>query len=216
LNELRFKYGELDLIKEISEEGAVEFNIGLKEYCKAKDIDSSLLYPEESQPPPPPKHVEEPEDKHEETSLTKSEHEGHVENKEETPESDEVVEIEVKKEFKDLFRKLAAHLHPDKLSGLSELEVKERTELFKKAKEAVEQERFFFLLDLADKFKVRTPKDYDRQLRWMKNKNKELGKELTKQKSTFNYMFTECETEAEKERLYVAFLAQVYGIIVST
>lgn len=214
LNELRFKYNEMDLLKEISQEGAVDFNEGLKDYCQRKKVDTSILYPDEPVVPHPEPEEQEPEQEDENTALTKSDTQSSEQSDDEIQESDEVVELQVKKEFKDLFRKLATHLHPDKLSDLSEIEKQQRTELFKKAKEAVEQERYFFLLDLADRFKVRTPKDYNRQLRWMKNKNKELGEELSKIKSTFNFMITECETQEEKDRLYRAFLAQVYGITI--
>ena len=84
--------------------------------------------------------------------------------------------------FKKLFKKLALHLHPDKVMGLTDEERHDRLEMFKEAKRALDEERYFFLLDLSDRFKIRLPNNYRQQTRWMKARSKELDKEISGKK----------------------------------
>ena len=69
-------------------------------------------------------------------------------------------ELEMHESFVRLFRGLALKLHPDKLS--SSLTTEERDDMinmFNKAKEALDQRKYFVLLELASKFKVKSPKN---------------------------------------------------------
>ena len=119
---------------------------------------------------------------------------------------------EMKDIFKRLFKKLAIHLHPDRVMNLSEQEREDRLEMFKEAKDALDNERYFYLLDLSERFRIRMPNNYKQQTRWMKDRIKQLDQEIDLQKSSYNYVYSECETQAEKDKIIFLFLKQLYGI----
>jgi len=96
--------------------------------------------------------------------------------------------------------------------GLTDDERRDRLEMFKQAKQALDEERYFFLLDLSDRFKIRLPNNYNQQTRWMKARAKELDSQIQAQKASFNYAYAECDTDAERDRLVQVFLKQVYGL----
>lgn len=114
--------------------------------------------------------------------------------------------------FTKLFKQIALYLHPDRLQNLSDDEKAERLELFKEAQAALKEERYYFLLDLSERFGVRTPKNYKQQTRWMKIKIEDLDSQIQKEKVTYNYKFAECETEEDKERLIRNFIYQVFKV----
>ncbi len=53
---------------------------------------------------------------------------------------------------------------------------------------------------------------YKEQIRWMKSEIEMLKSQVEQQKQTYNYAFTECETEAEKDRLVKKFMKQLFNI----
>ena len=119
---------------------------------------------------------------------------------------------EMKAIFTKLFRKLALNLHPDRIQGLSEQERSERIDLFKKAKLALDNEDYFLLIEMSDRFKIRNPKNYKQQTKWMKKKIKNLNVEISNEKRTYNFMFGNCDTIEEKEALIKNFLFQIFKI----
>jgi len=217
VNEIRYKHNELDLLKELADDYGPIFNQHVQRYCEDKQIDIASLEKRRGLSVSVQKSKENHqadkllEDK--ETALmTAGEHfvgeEPEIEPIEtEKKEIDEIHDI-----FKRLFKKLAVHLHPDRVMGLTEQEREDRLEMFKEAKQALDEERYFFLLDLSDRFKIRLPKNYRQQTRWMKNKIKQLDQKIKAQQGTYNFAYAECETEEEKEKLVKMFLKQLYGI----
>ena len=103
-------------------------------------------------------------------------------------------------------------LHPKRLKNLSDDEKSERLELFKQAQDALKEERYYFLLDLSERFGIRTPKNYNKQTRWMKNKIEYLDSAIGAEKQTYNYKFAECETEEARRFLIRSFLFQVFKV----
>lgn len=217
VNEIRYKHNELELLKELAADYGPLFHQHIQRYCEENKIDLSSL-----------QRV---------AGLSVS-----VEKNKESNDSDKLLEdkggvleaagehyigeepiidpIDMEKKevdeintiFKSLFKKLATHLHPDRVMGLTESEREERIEMFKQAKQALDDERYFYLLDLSDRFKIRLPKNYRQQTRWMKKKIEKLDQEIKAQKGTYNFAYAESETEEEKERLVKLFLKQSYGI----
>ena len=121
-------------------------------------------------------------------------------------------ELELHEAFNKLFRKIALVLHPDKLSSqLSEPERIEKTQMFTDAKQALDKRKYFVLLDIAEKLKIATPRNYKQQIRWMKKELKILNQVIYKEKKTYNYVFSECEEDAEKDRVIKSFMKQVFG-----
>ena len=114
--------------------------------------------------------------------------------------------------FKNLFKKLAMFLHPDRSAGLTDEEKQDRLSMFKEAKQALADKRYFVLLEMSEKFNIRMPKNYKQQTRWMKAKIIQLDQEIQSQKHTYNYVFSECETTEEKERIVKNFLRQIFKI----
>ena len=116
------------------------------------------------------------------------------------------------KAFKDLFKKLAMHLHPDRAEGLTAEEKDDRLSMFKDAKMALDNGDYFLLLDMSERFSIRMPKNYKQQTRWMKARIKQIDQEIRAQKHTYNYVFSECETESEKAKIVKNFLRQIFQI----
>ena len=218
LNELRFKHSELEFIQDINESHAQEFQIFLEEYCAKKNVDlvdlnKNLLAAQALK-------IQEIQPENERLTLpdTEVDQDGALVIHHQTPEpvsQDEVLTKdgrELADAFTKLFKQIALYLHPDRLQNLSDEERKERLELFKEAQAALKEERYYFLLDLSERFGVRTPKNYKQQTRWMKMKITDLDSEIDKEKITYNYKFAECESEEDKERLIKNFIYQVFKV----
>ena len=216
LNEIKFKHEELELVKEICDSHGVDFQMFMEEYCAKNNIDLKALNhkrglkmakqkAEENQ-------IKEIEEKSEEglvhTQNPLAEHappveEIDVENKDRD---------EMHKTFKDLFKKLALNLHPDRVSSLTPEEREVRLSMFKDAKQALDNGDYFLLLDMSEKFNIRIPKNFKQQTRWMKARMKQLDQEIQAQKHTYNYIFSECESEHEKVKIVKNFLRQFFQI----
>jgi hypothetical protein len=139
------------------------------------------------------------------------------ENKEEEVADNEYEMTQDEKEMHDtftkLFRSLAMKLHPDKLSSsLTDEERADMIDLFNKAKLALDERRYFVLLELAYRFNIKTPRNYKQQIRWMKKEVETLKNKVHQQKQTYNYAFAECETELEKDNLIKKFMTQLFNI----
>ena len=82
------------------------------------------------------------------------------------------------------------------------------------AKEALEDKKYYVLLDVAESFKITTPKNYDLQTRWMKREAQSVSLQIDGVKNTYNYTFGVAETEKEKENLIRKFLQQLFRMSV--
>jgi len=169
------------------------FKSHVRDYCEKNDIDLESLQETAGLKVVAEKSEEDLIDEEEETAPKREQNEMH--------------DI-----FKKLFKKLAVHLHPDKVMGLTDEERHDRLEMFKDAKRALDDEHYFFLLDLSDKFNITLPNNYKQQTRWMKARSIELDSEISSMKASFNYTYADCDTDEEREKLVVMFLSQVYGI----
>ena len=216
MNELRFKHSELEFIKDINESHEQEFQLYLEDFCRERevnlvDLNKNLLAAQS---------VKIEEQKQDRLSLPQTEidEQGALVIYHDTsePATDEEVLTrdgrEISDAFAKLFKQIALYLHPDRLQNLSDDEKSERLELFKEAQKALKEERYYFLLDLSERFGVRTPKNYKQQTRWMKSKIQEINSEINNEMTTYNYKFAECETEEDKERLMKNFIYQVFKV----
>ncbi len=218
LNELRFKHSELEFIEDINESHAQEFQMFLEDFCQRKEVDLEDLNKNllAAQALKIQEHI--PEDERISIPDTDIDQDGALVVHHQTPDPvhhDEVLikdGRELADAFTKLFKQIALYLHPDRLQNLSDDEKAERLELFKEAQAALKEERYYFLLDLSERFGVRTPKNYKQQTRWMKIKIEDLDSQIQKEKVTYNYKFAECETEEDKERLIRNFIYQVFKV----
>ena len=217
LNEIKFKHEELQLIKEICDSHGSPFQMFLEDYCAQNGIDLGRLNAE--------KGVREAKAK-----AQQEEHKVIEEKKQEqgivqslnpfTQDAPAVEELfvehrdqdEMHRVFRDLFKKLALHLHPDRAQGLTPAERQDRLSMFKDAKQALDAGEYFLLLDMSERFNIRIPKNFKQQTRWMKARTKQIDQEIQAQKYTYNYVFSECETEDEKVKIVKNFLRQFFQI----
>ena len=122
-------------------------------------------------------------------------------------------EIELHDIFNKLFRKIAMQLHPDKIDrDLSAAEKEFKSQRFKEAKDALDERKYFVLLQIADEYNIKTPRNYRQQSRWMKKEIEKIKLEIQKRKSTYNYLFAEAETDNEKDTVIRQFMKQLFGI----
>lgn len=229
LSELRFAHEELQFVKDISKEASREFQIHYEDFCVRNDIDLNNLNQEHSP------QIQElyasktrqdgdnnPQlDTHADGALVL--HNGnppediHSEMREEYPKQLGEYqmtqdELEIHETFNKLFRRIAMFLHPDKLpQHLDPSERKEKTKMFTDAKDALEKRKYFVLLDTAEKLRIAAPRNHKQQIRWMKKELKILNNVIYKEKKTYNYVFSECEEESDKDRVIKRFMKQVFG-----
>lgn len=216
LNELKFKHSELEFIEDINSTHAQEFQMYLEDFCEQREIDlvdlnRNLLAAQTI------KIVE-----REEKELPQLPEGGIAEDgaliiRHRAPDSAADDELEkdsreLSDAFAKLFKQIALYLHPDRSQGLTPEEKAERLELFKEAQAALKEERYYFLLELSERFGVRTPKNYKQQARWMKIKVQELDFKIDQEKTTYNYKYAECDTEEEKNQLIKNFIYQVFQV----
>ena len=217
LNELRFKHSELEFVKDINETHAQEFQMYLEDFCREKevnlvDLNKNLLAAQSI------KIEEKEQEKRLKIPETEIDDTGALVIRHETPEpviDDEIIVKdgrELSEAFSKLFKQIALYLHPDRLQNLSDKEKQERLELFKEAQQALKEEKYYFLLDLSERFGVRTPKNYKQQTRWMKTKIVDIDSHIQQEKITYNYKFAECETDEQKQHLMRNFIFQVFQV----
>ena len=216
LNEIKFKHEELELVKEICDGHGVDFQMFMEEYCAQNNIDLKALNHKRG--------LKMAKQKAQENQVKKIEQKteqtlAHMENLQvENAPAVEQIHVESKdkdemhKTFKDLFKKLALNLHPDRVGDLTPEERDVRLSMFKDAKQALDNGDYFLLLDMSERFNIRIPKNFKQQTRWMKARIKQIDQEIQAQKHTYNYIFSECETEDEKVKVVKNFLRQIFQI----
>ena len=121
---------------------------------------------------------------------------------------------ELHTEFNKLFKKLALILHPDRIENhTSDDEYKRKLAAdFSKARQSLEKKRYFELIKLAKKYNVFIPESYTLQVRWFKKDKENIMTEINKTKKTYNYKFSECENDSERDALIKSFISQVFRI----
>lgn len=117
--------------------------------------------------------------------------------------------------FSKLFKQIALKLHPDRISNfLPSDEVQMRINMFQTVNQAFEDKKYYVLLDCADKYNISSPKNYDQQVRWMKKETQKIVELVDSQKNTYNYAFSQSQTDEEREALVKKFIFQLFRVIV--
>lgn len=229
INELRFINEELDFVREINRAASHEFQAHYEDFCVKSDLDLSELNKKNSekiqqlyQNDTHDGAEQNPElDACTDSSLVihnaPSEQQVNSGNSEEYPQQlgDYQMskdEMDIHEAFNKVFRKIALILHPDRLDkNLTEEERDDKLNMFKEAKTALEERKYFIILDIAEKFNITTPRNYKQQIRWMKKETSNLNEELLNEKNTYNYIFSECESDTEKDNIVKRFMSQLFG-----
>jgi hypothetical protein len=222
LNEIEFLYDELTLIEELTKDSAIEFESYYRAYCAKNELDRNQLN-QDNKERIQDLYGKDPEILPQDISV--SEHSGSAalvlsEHEETEEEQESCEEMELFKglhdEFNKLFKKLALKLHPDRIENfVSNDEYKRRLAWdFSKAKSAIEKKKYFQLIQLAKKYDVLIPENYEAQLKWFRRERDKLSGDIQQVKGTYNYKFAECENDEERDKLMKSFIAQVFNFIV--
>jgi|TARA_R110000744_G_scaffold2239_1_gene8991 hypothetical protein len=224
LSRLRFNYEELELIKEAGHECSRDFQIYYEQYCATHGIDISklndqhrervnTLYNVEKAIPNEHDKREAEIDSASDTAITL--HNGTSQEDNEKQEEYQMTadEIAMHEVFSKLFKRIALKIHPDKLSvDTPPSERESKLSMFQEVNKSFEQRKYYVLLDIAERLGISTPKNYSQQTRWMKKESLTVEREATKQKSTYNFMFSEAEDDAARDHLIKSFINQVFQI----
>ncbi len=218
LSKLRFSYEELEYIKEVSAEAALEFEKDYRKFCALNNVDIPALERENKERVENYFVQEQIPDKNEVENVISDPGDRSLTVYQNTQQESEEYQmtaddIAIHEAFSKLFKKLALKLHPDRINKfLPEDEKEIRAKEFKEANEAFDNRRYFFLLDIADKYRVSTPRNYNQQTRWMKRETEKIQGLISQKKNTYSYGFAEAETEEEKELLIRKFIFQLFRI----
>ena len=222
LSRLRFCYDELEYTKESARAAATEFEAYYRKFCAERNINISNLDTQNKE------RLDTLYGRHEitdsnaqnETNIYSTSDTAIVIHDDNPTDNDESYkmsadDIAMHDAFSKLFKQIALKLHPDRIDKLlPDDEIKMRINMFQNANQAFEDKKYYILLDLADRYNITTPKNYEQQTRWMKRESQRIVELVDKEKNTYNYSFAEAETEEEKERLIKKFIYQLFRVIV--
>ncbi len=222
LSRLRFCYDELEYTKESGKAAAQEFEEFYRKFCAENNINISKLDADNEQKL---KKLygdnkiadTDADDQADTNSISDSAIVVHSGSPSEASEEYQMTadDIAMHESFSKLFKKIALKLHPDRIDKtLSNEEREMRINMFQNANQAFEDKKYYILLDLADKYDITTPKNYDLQTRWMKRESQTIVQLVDKEKNTYNYAFAEAKTNEDKEQLIKKFIFQLFRVIV--
>ena len=223
LSKLKYLHEELQLVKSASKEAGPEFEAYYRKFCAEKNVNIAELDKQHkdrlnelygrNKVTDGDAHDEPEIQPQNNTSLIVSEHNAPpsaVQEYELTAD-----EIAIHDAFSKLLKRIALVIHPDKLDkDLSESERESRISMFTECVNALEQRKYYILLEVAEKFNITTPKNYDLQIRWMKNASEIIEADIAAEKNTYNFCFAMAENEEQKEILIRKFLHQLFRLSV--
>jgi phage anti-repressor protein len=222
LGQLRYNHEELGFIKQISKEYAVEFQAYYEQYCASRGVNISELNNQNRERVNTLYNIEKtiPSEEHEPESEVNSAndtditlHKGSSRKGKEKEHQMTADETAMHEAFSKLFKRIALKIHPDRLqSNISIAERQTSINMFQKANKSFEDRKYYVLLDIATQLKISTPKNYSQQTRWMKKENVEIEHQIQHEKSTYNFIFSELESDEERDHLIRNFIRQVFQI----
>lgn len=199
VQKLKSQSTELDLLDDITTEIASDFQEYYEEYCRKRNIDLNDLNNKNQDKIGEAYGTNKPVDENEDVGARQEE--------EMTEE-----EKELFNSFSKLFKKIALRLHPDRIDKNLPIEKQEEMiNTFQKANKAMEERKYFLLLDIAESLNLELPKNYSLQIKWMKKQISETENQIQGKLRTYNYKFSEAETDEEKDILIEQFMRQLFG-----
>ena len=138
-----------------------------------------------------------------------------IESRDQTPQEKlSEDDIALQNAFSKLFKKIALKVHPDKIDPLkhSYLERRQMEKDFREANKALENKEYFTLIDIAERLDISLPTNYNQQIRWMNNQLEATREQIMNQKRTYSFLFSEIDTETEKDILMRQFVQQLFGL----
>jgi hypothetical protein len=215
INTLRYLYRELELLEDTVDFITPSFLQYYHDFCKIHNINPEHGPPGTELPPENADELPQPslsgslmcEDDEAPTEYYSDGYGGW-----EAQESDSELS-DIDKVFAKLFKNLAFHLHPDRIPpDVGERQREERIRMFKKALDALENKHYFRLVTMAEKFDIETPELNDKQLTWLKKEIKMVNQKIGTIQGSYNYHFSECESDDQKDNLMKSFIMQNFNI----
>lgn len=122
--------------------------------------------------------------------------------------ADEVHEV-----FRKIYRALALHLHPDRLSpSMSEKQKELHLKKFKTAKSALEDKHYYNLIILAEQYDIEIPEMSGKQSEWIEREIRSMSHKIQNLQGSYSFLFSNCETEDQRENLIKQFIMQKYDM----
>jgi hypothetical protein len=194
VNELRFRYSELEYIEQEISDHSEQFEEHYRKFCSENDIRIGEL---------------------------ESKNKKKVDNlfsKNKVKPSTNVPQKETKtkanndyKTFQKIYRNIAKKIHPDKFANVPKtLAIIEKEEMFKKATYAFESEKWGILMDIADSLDIH-PQRYEKINEYMRDEISKVNKTIQQKKKTYNWHMSQAETEKEKDDVIISFLKHLFN-----
>ena len=112
-------------------------------------------------------------------------------------------------EVKNLFKKIASKIHPDKLASLEKYERDKKDKLFRRAVSAMEECDLILLADIAMELDIEIPEISKTRLKQTEQKIIAIKKELSMIESTYVWQWFFCEDETAKQEI----LEKLFGVM---
>jgi hypothetical protein len=222
MNELQYLYEEMELIGDLCGTAAGDFESYYRAFCAENNIDLKKLNRENSEQLKEIYGVKDLEEDEVPSELPRSgsaelvPQSGEGSDDDQFIPDDDVVYKELHSMFNKIFKKLAMKLHPDRIENHildNDEKIKLRND-FSKARTSLEKKRYFHLVEISRRHGIYVTERYGLQLRWFKKERDNVRKHVNHEKCTYNYKFSECETDERKDNLIREFLQQLFGILV--
>jgi len=192
LSEYRSLDYELKYVKEVLEDGHLEFEEYYRDWCVDHGINLQELN-ERNQRRVDTIFIEEKSHKMKQEVALSEFNEGSTETR----------------DLKYLYRALARKLHPDVISE-EDPRKNEYENAFKRASSAKNKGRWGELFDIIDKYNIHLRK-YKDAIECLEFDIERIKKELNKEKSTYSWMLQQAETEEQKHEIVKRFLRHLFG-----
>jgi len=195
-NELKFKYSELDYVDQACVEGNMEFETHYRDFCDKHNISIADLEAQQ------PEKVKQFSDK---PTITKEQKEEEVK----AELTDE--QVRKKKIFQRIFRGIANKIHPDKFSNMEQTpDVLKKQDMFKRASEALDNEKWGQLLEIAEELDIH-PQKYEKVNELLREEISDVNKKIVAKQKSFGWHMAEAETEEEKDKVIISFLKTLFN-----
>ena len=196
VNELKFKYSELEYVEEECKEGNEEFEHYYRSFCKKNNISIPDL---ESKNPKKVKNL------FSEKKVPISEQDKIIQS----PKTEK--QIKAKKVFQRIFHGIAKKIHPDKFSNKERTkETVEKEEMFKKASYAFDNEKWSLLLQIAQELDIH-PQKYDKINELLREEISDVNKKIVNKQKSFGWHISQVDTDPERDKIVISFLKTLFG-----
>lgn len=118
-----------------------------------------------------------------------------------TDQPEEIIEAKKEKKdqnLKDVFKKIASQIHPDKLQNFPEFEKDYKKSLFEKARMALETNDYYGIVEVAEELGIESPPPNKEQIELMKKTNQGLENKIKEIQNSVLWSWYYADDEAKK------------------